>query len=279
MSRFTILGGSGAIGRRLIAHLAARGVEVFAPARGDDAIFSRPLGHVIDAIGITADFRTRPLETVEAHVCVLREILARANFSSLLYLSSTRVYATLPPGEIVDEDTLLRVDPNSASDLYNLSKIMGESLCLHCGHAHVRAARLSNVVGGDDQDSQNFIPALIAEAKSGRIVLRSARASAKDYIHIDDVAALLPEIAVRGRARLYNVASGIAITNGEWADAIAARTGCTIEETADAPVLRFPPISIARIREEFGASPRHALDIFMQSWTWRSEISPGSTHS
>ena len=47
---------------------------------------------MIYAIGVTADFRTRPFETMEAHVSVLCEILRDARLDSLTYLSSTRLY-------------------------------------------------------------------------------------------------------------------------------------------------------------------------------------------
>lgn len=101
------------------------------------------------------------------------------------------------------------MQPQDPSDLYNLSKLMGESLCLTGGRTGVRVARLSNVVGGEDRDSGNFVPSLVREARGGHIVLQTAPDSVKDYIHIDDVAELLPRIATQGRERLYNVASGL----------------------------------------------------------------------
>ncbi len=92
LSTFTVLGATGYIGSRLVAHLQAQGHTVWAPARGDAEVFTRPLGHVMYCVGLTADFRTRPFDTVDAHVGLLAEVLRRAQFESLLYLSSTRVY-------------------------------------------------------------------------------------------------------------------------------------------------------------------------------------------
>ena len=85
-STFTVLGASGYIGSRLVAHLRAQGHTVWAPARGDAEVFTRPLGHVMYCVGLTADFRTRPFDTVDAHVGLLAEVLRRAQFDSLLYL-------------------------------------------------------------------------------------------------------------------------------------------------------------------------------------------------
>jgi len=253
---WTVLGSSGTIGRRLVARLRTAGQTVDTPDRGDAGLYRRPLGHVIYAIGLTADFRRRPYDTVQAHVSVLAELLQQADFESLLYLSSTRVYARAASGR---EDSPLPVLAQDPSDLYNLSKLMGESLCLQDARAGVRVARLSNVVGGEDADSANFVPSLVREARGGRIVLQTAADSAKDYIHIDDVAELLPRIAVGGRERLYNVASGVQTTHAQWTAQLAAQTGCAVEVTPGAPAVRFIPVDIGRIRAEFDFQPRPVL--------------------
>ena len=116
-SRITVLGAQGLIGSQILHYLQQRGVDTFAPAKHDERIFTEPLGQVIYCIGLTADFRQRPLETVEAHVCLLRRLLATAQFESLTYLSSTRVYAQ---SDDTSENANLVVNPNQASDLYNL---------------------------------------------------------------------------------------------------------------------------------------------------------------
>lgn len=262
MSAFTVLGATGTIGTKLVAHLRGLNHQVQAPGREDARIFTRPLGHAIYCIGVTADFRTRPLETVEAHVCLLRRLLASAAFDSLTYLSSTRVYGG-GSGAEVNEDSALNVNSNNPSDLYNLSKLMGESLCLHGGRSHVRAVRLSNVVGGDTNGSQNFIPTLVDEARRGKITLQSDPDSAKDYIHIDDVVEMLSAIAERGRHRLYNLASGGQISHRAWVEALAKRFGAQIVYTTGAPRFAFPPISIARLAEEFGFAPRPPLETYL----------------
>lgn len=256
MSRFTVLGASGAIGSRLVNALRAGGHDVLAPARDESAWLTQPLGHVIYAIGVTADFRSRALDTVEAHVCALVPLLRSAQFESFLYLSSTRVYGDQLLGS---EEVSLGVNPHDPSDLYNLSKLMGESVCLSSGRSGVRVVRLSNVVGADDVDSSNFLPSLLRDAKTGHIALRTDLASAKDYIHIDDVQLLLPRIALQGRQSMYNVASGQQVTHKQWVDRLVAMTGCTVQVLANAPLARFAPVDVSRIRAEFGFAPRPVL--------------------
>lgn len=259
---WTILGSSGTIGRKLSAHLRAAGHTVFSPGRGED-LYSRKLGHVIYAIGLTADFRQRPYDTVDSHVSVLGGLLKHGNFESLLYLSSTRVYGRAAEG---NEDSPLPMLSQDPSDLYNISKLMGESLCLQDSRSSVRVARLSNVVGGDDAKSANFVPSLVREARSGRIVLQTAVDSLKDYIHIDDVVELLPRISAMGAERLYNVASGIQTTHAQWTAQLAAQMGCIVEVVCGAPNVSFPPINIDRIRAEFDFQPRPVLAVLAGSF-------------
>lgn len=248
---FTVLGASGFVGSALVSALRAQGHAVFAPQRADLAIFETELGHVIYCIGMTADFRSKPFETVDAHVAVLADVLARARFDSLLYLSSTRVYAN---AGVAHEQASLQVNPNNPSDLYNLTKLTGESLCRSCGKAGVKVARLSNVIG-PDPDSDNFLSSLIRDAVAGRIELQSDPDSSKDYILLDDVVALLPAIAMGGKHWLYNVASGIALRHAELVAHLAALTGCEVAVSPGAQRIDFPAIDTARLREEFDFVP------------------------
>lgn len=255
---WTVLGAGGVIGRRLAGYLRKTGHAVYAPERDDPGVWQRPLGHVVYAIGLTADFRQRPYETVQAHVSLLAELLQRGNFDTLLYLSSTRVYGRASSGH---EDAPLPVLAQDPSDLYNLSKLMGESLCLHGGRSGVRIARLSNVVGGDDAESDNFLPSLLRAARSGHIELTTAADSAKDYIHMDDVIELLARIAVGGQSRVYNVASGQQLRHTDWTHRLVALTGCTVGVAPGAVRQQFVPVDVTRIRTEFGYSPRSALSV------------------
>ncbi|WP_440108715.1 NAD-dependent epimerase/dehydratase family protein [Acidovorax sp. BL-A-41-H1] len=251
---FTVLGASGYIGSRLVEHLRAQGCDVQAPLRGDAEIFARSLGHVIYCVGLTADFRTRPFDTVDAHVGLLAELLRRAKFDSLLYLSSTRVYMG---ASSTHEDAPLTVLPGDPSYLYNLSKLTGESLCHASGRAAVRVARLSNVVGpGMDAASGNLVADLLCQAREGRVVLRSDPQSAKDYVHVTDVLDWIPRIAVQGRYPVYNVASGRQTTHGQWLKWLQERTGCMVDVLPGAPLQPFPPVDVTRLQDEWQVSPR-----------------------
>lgn len=257
----TILGASGFIGRHLLARLRADGVPCDAPTRDDAGLLERPLGHVIYAIGLTSDFRSRPLDTVEAHVCLLRRLIAARNFDSLTYLSSTRVYAGSTDTR---EQAALAVNPNDPGDLYNLSKLMGESLCLHGGHPLARVARLSNIVGlRDTPDS--FIDQLLEEgACTGAVTLRTAMSSRKDYLHIDDAVAQILAIALSDATGIFNVAHGSSVDNHAIAQCLTATLGYRVTQAPDAQPWAFADIDTQRMRTRFGLAPRAFSDYFPQ---------------
>ena len=229
---------------------------MFAPARGDETIFSRPLGDVIYCVGLTSDFRTRALATVEAHICLLARLLASTTFESLLYLSSTRLYIR---NQAASEDGCISVDPGDPEDIFNITKLAGESICLSQGNPRVRIARLSNVLG-EDYESGNFIFSLIKDARQDGVVeLRTTPESAKDYVLVDDVVRLLPKIAESGKRRLYNVASGSNLSNAEILGAIAEVTGARIKYAEKARHIAFPRIDNQSICSEFGYVPSPIL--------------------
>ena len=269
---FTVLGAEGFIGGRLKARLVERGLAVRAPTRAELPAVEGDLGHVIYAIGVTADFRRRPWDTVAAHVSLLSEILQRVRCESFLYLSSTRVYARAPSTR---EDAALTVSPADPDDLYNLSKLAGEAICLAQSGGTVRVARLSNVYGFEAV-SENFLPRLIRDAlQAHRIVLRSAADSAKDYISVHAAADRLIDIALGGRHRLYNVASGVNTRAGDIAEAIGRAACASVEVEAGAPEVTFAPIDVSRLSAEFRHQPSPVLaDVPDLVAAYRRELRP-----
>lgn len=255
MARFTILGATGFIGSRLANYLEQRGDRV-TRARFEDAVAATDLGHVIYCIGLTADFRSRPYDTMDAHVNRLGEFLKNTHVQSFLYLSSTRVYGGASSTE---ENARISVDPSSPSDLYNISKLAGESLCLSHDDPAIRVARLSNVfgdgAGGIPMAPDNFLASIIQSAVTeGHIPLLNAPDSCKDYIAVDDAVRALRLISLRGGERLYNVAAGSNTCNGEIAREISSHTGCSVSVSAGAQTWAFPAIDTARLCAEFDAA-------------------------
>jgi nucleoside-diphosphate-sugar epimerase len=249
--RFAVLGARGYVGSHIATALRMRGDDVLSIHRGDDP-FATDLGHVIYAIAVTNDARERAAEAVQANVVLLADVLRRARFESLLYLSSAQLYFG---ADRSSEEAAIRVDPRDTRDVYRISKAMGEALCFADPRPEVRVARLSAVYG-EELSPRSFLAGVVRAATQRRHVeLETSLDSERDFVHIADVASLLPEIAVRGRERLYNVASGRSTTNAEIAAALVAATGCTVSVIPNAPRSVYPPIDLQRARREFAFAP------------------------
>jgi nucleoside-diphosphate-sugar epimerase len=252
----TVLGSSGFVGSHLVEKLRELDIAHFSPGRDED-LSHKDLGDVIYCIGLGADFRTKPFETVEAHVCKLLKILQECEFDSLLYLSSMRLYEA-HVGEAREEDPI-QIAPLNPIDLYNISKAMGESLLLTCGRK-TRVARLSSVYGSDFA-SPSFLSAVLKEAIStNKVTLRTSLDAERDYVSIDDVVDALIKIATEGLHRVYNVASGLNVSNRELTQRISELTGCRVEIVPEPSQITYPQINIDRMKKEFGFAPANILD-------------------
>ncbi len=257
--RVTVVGNSGFIGGATAKHLRDLGCDLHLPSRQDlsDGPPKGGWGMLIWAAGMTANFRNRPFDTVRAHVSDLAPLLSGGSLTGVVYLSSTRVYMRSTSTKETAPLPCLSSDP---SDLYNISKLMGESLCLSSGVDQVKIARLSNIVGPGEGDRDTFVGSLCREAKAGRICLQTDLQSQKDYLWIEDAARYLAALATSDLVGTFNIASGEQIAHGDWADALSSATGATIEQRPNAPKAGFPPIDTERTRECFGRASVDPLD-------------------
>lgn len=268
---FTVIGAAGFVGQRLTAALHARGAQVFAPKRDDPALWQKPLGHVMYCAGLTADYLARPFDTVQAHVSLLAQVLQRAHWQTLVYLSSTRVYDSLG-GVDACETAVLQVDPANPRHLYDLSKALGEALCHTTGQGRARVARLACVYDSP-ADPDGFLSTLLRQVRAAqvtgvtRIEVASSPFVERDYVHVSDVVDGLIRIAIRGQHTVYNLAGGEKISNAALFAYLEHRWKCQVlplQQTA--PAIAAPLVRIDRMREEFGWQPRALFDVLDQ---WR----------
>jgi len=268
MKHATVIGAAGFIGKHLTPYLRDQGFEVLEAARDTRSWLGGPMGHVFYCAGLTADFAQRPHDTVQAHVSLLSDVLQRAQFESLVYLSSTRLY----DGALVDaadEATPLALDPRQPRHLFDLSKALGEALCHAAGAGRARVARLSCVYR-DAADADGFLPQLlrsvpqaVAQVESGtppRLRVDTTPHAARDYVHLDDVLSALLLIATRGTQPLYNVASGRNLSNRELFARLRELSGCEVVAGRHQMARPSPRIDISRMRREFAWRPTCLLD-------------------
>lgn len=252
MAHFAILGARGFVGSHLVGYLNRSGHQVRAFSRQEPAPCDQNLGHVIFCIGLTTDYAKRPLDTAEAHACALIPLLRDAQFDSLIYLSSIRLYDGL--ADVAHEASELRLDPRNPRHLYDFSKGLGEALAHHGGRT-ARVARLANVYS-DELDQEDFLCHVIRRARiESAFELDADPDGGRDYIHIDDVCKALEAIALSGRKPVYNVATGSIFTNRELALQCARELNCHVNFRRPNTVSPSPRVEIAELDREFEMRP------------------------
>jgi nucleoside-diphosphate-sugar epimerase len=262
--QFTVLGASGFIGSHLASRLAENGHQVFRASRGDlNSLARQELGYVFYCIG-EDDAKNNPFNAFDAHLTHLASTLRHNNFRGLTYLSSTRLYLGAQNGK---EETQIQIFADDQNAIFNAMKIAGEQLCLTCNNPAVRAVRLSNVIGFAP-NGISLIPTLIRDAfLRGRMRLTISPESSKDYIAIEDVLDILPRIALEGKRRCYNLASGINVTLADVVRLIRTEFPSDCDWQPKAPTILFPVIDTTRVRAEFSFSPRPVLDALISACT------------
>lgn len=254
--KFTILGSKGFIGKELTSFLTKIGHECFTPEVRNTNLEGMDLGHVIYSAGVP-NFMERPYDAVDAHVCQLKNILQKSNFKSLQYFSGGRVYHKMNDTK---EERDLMFNPLDKNDLYGISKIMGESICIASNNPRVHILRLTNVTG-NNFNSHLFLPSIIRDAiTKNKIKVFTSLSSKKDYVYIDDVLELVLKISISGKNKIYNIASGKNIESGKLIEKISDITGCDVEVASNSKEYSFPETSISKITEEFDFSPTNILD-------------------
>ncbi len=267
--RFTVVGGDGFVGRALVQALRARGAQVWQPGRHQALPWPTPLGHVLYCAGLTADYLVRPLDTVQAHACLLAQVLQQPQWESLVYLSSTRLYDALGVA-VAQEDALLPMNPANPLHLYDLSRGLGESLCHVMGQGRARVARLACVYDGPG-DADGFLPQLWRQVAAAHrqgcpeVAVASSPHFERDYVHLPDVVDALIRIALQGRQPVYNVASGGNVSNAALFAWLEQRWGCRIAAQQTSTPSPAPRISIARLHDELQWQPQGVLDV-MGRW-------------
>lgn len=249
----TVLGAGGWVGSSVISELQRQGKPTCSVHRNNLEAWLKDTcnpGAVLYTIGLTADFRAKPHETIAAHVTLLSRVMQRPGVETLIYLSSSRVYAKAATANETTALTCLSADP---SDLYNLSKLTGECLILQDSRPGFKAVRLSNVVG-PGQPRTNFVGSLLHEVRiAGSARIHQGPQTAKDYIALSDVTRILISLTEKSKERLYNLGTGKNRTHSEVA-AWLKRQGATIT-FADNPEWgpSFPVLDVQRITSEYGS--------------------------
>jgi nucleoside-diphosphate-sugar epimerase len=105
-----------------------------------------------------------------------------------------------------------------------------------------------------------FLASVILEAKKNKkVLINESPASCKDYISVKDAVKMIENIAISGKNKVYNVASGTNINHFNLANKFKD-LGYEINFAENSPTRRFPQISIKKFQQEFPIKTKSLLD-------------------
>jgi nucleoside-diphosphate-sugar epimerase len=284
VSRVLLTGATGFIGRHAVAPMLAAGHELHAvttreaPPAEDCVTWHR--ADLLESADVVREvspdvllhlawyvepgrFWTSPLNVrwVEASLALLRAF-ADAQGRRAVLAGTSAEYDWESAGERCDEERT----PLRPATLYGAAK-----------HAlHRVAERYAEQVGfelawgriffvyGPGEPEGRLIPSVGRALLAGEPVLTTRGDQARDFMHVEDVAAAFAALADGGVTGAVNIGSGEPVTVGRVVDELAAavgrhdllRPGALPEREGDPPRL---VADVTRLREEVGFTPRIGL--------------------
>jgi len=230
MTRIAITGGSGFVGSHLIKKLKELGADIICLdikndiditdwakiqtiERFDTLVHLAAKSYVPDSYKYPRDFyHSNLIGTLNALE------LCRIHKSKMVFISSY-VYG-VPKYLPIDEK-----HPTEAFNPYAQTKIIGEQLCSdYCTHFDVPVVILRPFnIYGEGQNENFLIPAIIKQAKTGKILLNDLRPR-RDYIYIDDFIDLLVKVIAIDRTgcEIFNAGTGVSYSVNELANMICS---------------------------------------------------------
>lgn len=269
--RALVTGSDGFLGRRLVAVLRARGVEVVElgrsngfdllqddlPARAGDRVF-----HLAAETGVPDSWDDPPrFHLVNTHGTVRVLDACRRAGAGLVFVGA--YFYGVPVQLPISESHPL--DPNNP---YAFSKWMAEQSCEWFARQYsmdVTAIRLFNVYGAGQSD-RFLVPRIVSQALDPAVyeIHLLDLEPKRDYLYVDDAVDALLASASVGGFRLYNVGSGTSHSVEEVVKAVLAAAGTTKPVVASGDKRRNEILDVcadcSRLHADTGWSPRFTLE-------------------
>jgi nucleoside-diphosphate-sugar epimerase len=234
-ARVVVLGGSGFLGRHLLAHLRGQGIEtrslssadvdLCAPeSAGKLAKLLQPDDALVFASCLTPD-KGKDIRTLTRNLAMGEQVCAAvhaAPCAHVIYLSSDAVYH--------DEDALVREDTRcEPCSLYGLGHLTRERMVrttADAGKVPWLVLRVTLVYGGDDTHNSYGPNRFARQARdTGSIKLFGQGEEKRDHVYVEDAVRLMG-LCLRHRSTgLLNVATGTSTSFLDVAKLCAAGCG------------------------------------------------------
>ncbi|MEO3890337.1 NAD-dependent epimerase/dehydratase family protein [Nonomuraea sp. B5E05] len=282
-ARVLVTGGSGFIGRRLVAALLAEGAEVVVadlnahpdpavrsvvgdlrdPAVRGEAV-SAGLDGVVHLAAVTSVLRSveDPAGTYEVNVAAtagLLELAREREVPRFTFASTNAVTGDVGSAPITEWQALRPLTP------YGATKAAGEMLLSAYSGVYgmqTCALRFANVYGQGMRHKDSFVPRLMrAAAENTGVQVYGDGTQLRDYVHVDDIVQAVQVAWRTGHNGPLVVGSGRSVSVNELIEAAREVTGAPIPvEHVAAKQGEMPAVVLdTSLAKTLGYEPRHDL--------------------
>ncbi len=226
-----------------------------------DVLKSNQYDYLINAAGVSGDYRTKLIETVESNIDLNIYILKYAQIKfSYIFLSSSRIYGfSENENDIFNENSFSSYNNLKMDYIYDGSKKLSESILYNfsknCKY-NIGILRLSNVYGRFDVlDDTTLIKKIVRYKKDGikELYVNENLDSTKDYIYIDDAVEMIVQVMLSlKKTDVYNIAFGKSYSLRD----ISSNLNINIIGNCE-KICKFSNVSIEKVVNTFELKPKY----------------------
>jgi dTDP-glucose 4,6-dehydratase len=169
------------------------------------------------------------------------------NYGRFIHISTDEVYGHLG----FDDPSFVEETPLAPRSPYAASKASSDLLCLsyiNTFNSNISITRCCNNYG-PNQHSEKFIPTIIKALKAGKKVpVYGEGMNIREWIHVYDHNLAVWAVATKGKNGVYNIGSGLEISNIELVDKICKILGKDLDE------------SVKFVEDRLGHDFRYSID-------------------
>ena len=169
------------------------------------------------------------------------------NYGRFIHISTDEVYGHLG----FDDPAFVEGTPIAPRSPYAASKASSDLLCLsyiNTFNSNISITRCCNNYG-PNQHSEKFIPTIIKALKAGKKVpVYGEGMNMREWVHVHDHNLAVWAVATKGKNGVYNIGSGIEMSNIELVDKICTILGKDLDES-----VRF-------VEDRLGHDFRYSID-------------------
>lgn len=298
--RILVTGSSGLVGRAIVARLTSQGHQVvglhrgqarsseepqgtiFVDVRDRDALLARldRLGSVDAVVHAAAamDLSLYSAEVPTTNVLGLQNLLrgcSQIGCSRFVYLSSLTVIGKPVTAPITEDH------PTRPGTTYHATKLFGEHLVDLAGTCGIEtfSLRITAPVGCG-MPTQRLLSTLVRNAMDGRdLELKGRGTRQQDYIDTRDVASAVSACLMSEEMGLFNIGSGVPISNRSLAEictkVLGSSSNIRLNGEPDPADMEEWVVSIEKARRLLNFTPAHTIEESIRAVADGYSVRPG----